>query len=43
VEEELNLTLNEEKTGVTHAEDGGIEFLGYQIDPLTLPMGEART
>lgn len=33
VEEELNLTLNEEKTSVAHAEDGGIEFLGYQIEP----------
>lgn len=33
VEERLNLSLNEKKTGLTHAEDGGIEFLGYRIEP----------
>ncbi len=33
VEESLNLSLNEEKTSVSHAEDGGIEFLGYRIEP----------
>jgi group II intron reverse transcriptase/maturase len=33
VEESLNLSLNEEKTSVCHAEDGGIEFLGYQVEP----------
>lgn len=33
VEGQLNLSLNEEKTSLTHAEDDGIEFLGYQIEP----------
>ena len=33
VERELKLTLNEKKTSLTHGEDGGIEFLGYRIEP----------
>jgi len=33
VEDRLNLSLNEKKTSLTHAEDGGIEFLGYRIEP----------
>jgi RNA-directed DNA polymerase len=31
--EVLNLSLNREKTQIVHAEDGGIEFLGYRIEP----------
>jgi len=29
----LNLSLNREKTQVVHAEDGGVRFLGYRIEP----------
>jgi RNA-directed DNA polymerase len=33
VEDSLDISLNEKKTSVSHAEDGGIEFLGYRIKP----------
>ena len=39
VREKLNLSLNKEKTSVVHAEDSGIEFLGYQIEPANLTDG----
>ncbi|WP_103019425.1 group II intron reverse transcriptase/maturase [Salinibacter altiplanensis] len=29
----LNLSLNKEKTQIVHAEDGGVGFLGYRIEP----------
>lgn len=32
VEDELNLTLNEEKTNLVHAEDEGVNFLGYRLE-----------
>ncbi|WP_219770378.1 reverse transcriptase/maturase family protein, partial [Salinibacter ruber] len=39
VEDELNLRLNQEKTSIRHAENGGIEFLGYRVVPADLSDG----
>ncbi|MCS4197905.1 hypothetical protein GGP46_002766 [Salinibacter ruber] len=39
VGEVLNLSFNREKTQIVHAEDGGIEFLGYRIEPAHLTDG----
>ncbi|CBH24778.1 RNA-directed DNA polymerase [Salinibacter ruber M8] len=39
VEDELNLKLNQEKTSIRHAENGGIEFLGYRVVPADLSDG----
>ena len=39
VEEELNLSLNEKKTSLTHAEDGGVEFLGFKLEPNRPELG----
>lgn len=32
IEDELKLSLNEEKTGLLHAEDEGVNFLGYHLE-----------